>query len=29
VRKTDQHVGSIQSDADQIKLGQGVHDGFS
>ena len=29
VRKTNQHVGSIQSDTDQVNLGQWIHDGFS
>jgi hypothetical protein len=29
VRKANQHVGSIQSDTDQVNLGQWIHDGFS
>ncbi len=29
VGKTNQHVGSIQSDTDQVNFGQWIHDGFS
>ena len=29
VRQTNQRVGSIQSDTDQVNLGRWIHDGFS